>query len=103
MRFGVKGGLNLANVSISPAQTGFNQTSIIAFHAGLVIDANLSESISIQPNLLFSQKGYGISGSSGGITVDGKATLNYLEVPINILYHATEALTIGAGLFGICS
>jgi hypothetical protein len=97
MRFGIKGGLNLANVSISPAQTGFEPKSIISFHAGLVLDASLSESISIQPALLFSQKGYGVSGSSGGVTIDGKATLNYLEIPINVLYHATDALTFGAG------
>jgi Outer membrane protein beta-barrel domain len=97
MRFGVKGGLNLANISISPSQTGVEPKSIISFHAGIVLDAPLSESISIQPNLLFSQKGYKASFAISTTSIEGKATINYLEIPINVVYHATEALSIGAG------
>jgi Outer membrane protein beta-barrel domain len=92
MRFGVKGGLNLANVSITNA-SGITPKSSLFFHGGIVLDASLSESISIQPNLLFSQKGYSLDAS--GAT--SKATFNYIEIPVNFLYNATDALTIGAG------
>ena len=91
MRFGVKGGLNLANISINPAQTG--TSSLLGFHGGLVLDAPLSESISIQPSLLFSQKGFSVDQSS----ITSKTTFNYLEIPVNFLYNVTDALTVGAG------
>ena len=91
MRFGVKGGVNLANVSTSEKSVTYN--SALGFHAGIVLDAPLSESISIQPNLLYSQKGFSLDAS--GVTA--KATFNYIEIPVNFLFHVTDALTIGAG------
>ncbi len=89
MRFGVKGGVNLANASV----TGFSTSSILSFHGGIVLDASLSESISIQPNLLFSQKGFQLDllGSSS------KATFNYIEVPVNFMYKVSDAFSVGAG------
>jgi len=91
VRFGIKGGLNLANVSSTPASSDIK--SLLAFHGGIVLDAPISESISIQPNLLFSQKGF----STTLLGSDVKATTNYIELPINFLYHASDAFSIGAG------
>lgn len=96
MRFGIKGGLNLANISVSPAQSN-PPKSIIGFHGGVVLDAALTDKISIQPNLLFSLKGASGSVSIGTGTIESKATLNYIEVPVNFVYSVTDAFTVGAG------
>jgi hypothetical protein len=93
MRFGVKGGLNLASISTSDKTVP--TSSALGFHGGIVLDAPLSESISIQPNLLFSQKGFSLDASG----ISSKVTFNYIEIPVNFLYNATDALTIGAGPF----
>jgi Outer membrane protein beta-barrel domain len=93
MRFGVKGGVNLASISTSDKTV--STSSALGFHGGIVLDAPLSESISIQPNLLFSQKGFSLDASG----ISSKVTFNYIEVPVNFLFNATDALTIGAGPF----
>ena len=96
MRFGIKGGLNLANESISSSALGglsLSPSMRIGFHAGLVMDSPITESISIQPNLLFSQKGFKLSANGNDIST----TFNYIELPINFLYHASESFSVGAG------
>lgn len=96
MRFGIKGGLNLANESISSSALGglsLSPNLRIGFHAGLVMDSPITETISIQPNLLFSQKGFKLSANGNDVTT----TFNYIELPINFLYHASESFSVGAG------
>lgn len=93
IRFGVKGGINLANVSKIEQGVSYVTSSNLAFHVGIVLDSPLSENFSIQPALLFSQKGF-IFNDSRDIY---ELTSNYIEVPVNFLYHVTDALTVGAG------
>lgn len=100
IRFGVKGGLNLANVSVTPTiPKGTTMSNLIGFHGGIILDVPLSEKISIQPNLLFSQKGIKSTSSNSTILLDSKIALNYIEIPINVMFHATDALSIGGGSY----
>ena len=93
IHFGIKGGLNLANQYFMYSALGVASTSIRpGFHAGVLLDAPLSKSISIQPNLLFSQKGAIFNGTYGFT-----ATYNYLELPVNVIYHINKKFMIGAG------
>lgn len=93
IRFGIKGGLNLANQSFTSSAFGEASTSIRpGFYVGILLDAPVSESISIQPNLLFSQKGAIFNG-----TYSFTQTFNYLELPVNVIYHINKKFTIGAG------
>lgn len=97
-RFGIKGGLNLANQSVSAdgiAASNLSRNMALGFHLGVVLDAPLSDKLSIQPGLLFSQKGFKIPAS--GKDPEISATLGYLEIPINFLFHVTEGFTVGAG------
>jgi Outer membrane protein beta-barrel domain len=99
IRFGIKGGVNSANIVIAPADPNFTQSRVTSFHAGVVADKKISKSISLQPNLLFSQKGCNLLNSLNGLTYDSRITLNYLELPINIQYHITDKFTIGVGSY----
>ena len=82
VRFGVKGGLNLANLYIDEVN---DEKTKVGLHAGLWMKAPLGDLFAIQPELLWSSKGTRI-GSYQNIpfTQDGQVrfNLNYLELPV---------------------
>lgn len=81
VQFGVKAGLNFADLKFSNWGSSTPATkSLVSFHAGAIADITIAESLAIQPGLLFSQKG---TKEDGG---DGKITLNYIEIPVNVMY-----------------
>jgi hypothetical protein len=82
VRFGVKGGVNLANLYIDQVN---DEKAKVGLHAGLWMKAPLGEIFAIQPELLWSSKGTRI-GSYQNIpfTQDGQVrfNLNYVELPV---------------------
>ncbi len=97
-KYGVKAGLNLANISEKSSFGSGNEgkTSKIGFHFGGTAEFPASEAVSVQTGLLFSSKGYKISleGTSGSMNV------NYLEIPINTIYKieiGSSKLCLSAG------
>ncbi len=84
IKFGVKGGLNFANVLDKTNNRTYSDDykSKIGFNLGVTAEYSISEKFAIEPGLLFSTKGYKLEDS--GIT--GSINLNYLEVPINAIY-----------------
>jgi hypothetical protein len=96
-RFGVKAGGNLANMAVASSGISLDTKSILAFHVGGTMEMDLSESVFLQPSLLYAQKGFGFSGGSSGITSEATARFNYIELPVNVMYRVTDFLTIGAG------
>jgi len=98
VKYGVKAGLNLANISEKSSLGSENEgkTSKIGFHFGGTAEFPASEAVSVQTGLLFSSKGYKISleGASGSMNV------NYLEIPINTIYKieiGSSKLCLSAG------
>lgn len=92
--FGLKGGLNLAKLNISVNVPGFGSGSnssetLTGFHAGVYLSARLSDAISIQPELIYSAQGGG--SSTGDIKV------NYLNVPLMLVYHANPRINLHVG------
>ena len=59
------------------------------------MDFYLSNSLILQPNLLFSPKGNKLSTSNSSLT----AKINYLEIPINLLYKPDGIVSIGGGIY----
>jgi Outer membrane protein beta-barrel domain len=84
IRFGLKAGVNLANMSIKDADP--SPSMIIGFHAGAILDLSLSDMMSLQPGVLFSTKGFKISATQDGITGTMTESVNYIEVPINLMF-----------------
>ena len=84
----LRGGLNLANVTISENGRIDDAKTLTSFQAGFIGDISLGQFVSLQPGLLVTGKG---SKTQSGETTDAnyfKATSNpiYLEVPLNLVF-----------------
>lgn len=98
LSLGLEGGLNLANVSITPSQTSNSRTGLII---GGVLDIGISRNIGVTTGLRFTMKGFQIT--NGGATFTDK--LNYLEVPalLKVKFPLTEIkpYLVGGPVLGI--
>jgi len=91
IKFGIKGGLNLATLSDNGSGLNFRP----AFHFGIVSEYRISDNFSIQPELLYSSQGQKYHGGS-------VLKLNYLNLPIMANYLVSENIFIEAGpQFGV--
>jgi hypothetical protein len=100
VNWGVKAGLNSSTI-VHPKQSqsatgvsNFIDHRITGYHVGIFSDIAF-KNFSVQPALIYTTKGgnyesnnilYSMSGISQGYTT-GKTTLNYLELPVNVLYN----------------
>ncbi len=89
IRFGVKGGLNLASLYGSDVDSSVNGKA--GFHVGGVVNIRISDLFAVQPELLYSGQGYGADGS------DAKVSLDYVNVPIMADFTLIEGLSLQAG------
>ncbi|HEY0609645.1 MAG TPA: porin family protein [Chitinophaga sp.] len=102
--FGVKAGFSGANLSSKFDAPGFERKTdtkwIPAFHAGVIVDITLTDNFSLQPGLFYSAKGNKRGGTDSlGSTVSATTRLNYLELPLNVLYkHSLGKGRLFAGL-----
>lgn len=101
VRFGVKAGVNLANIG----HGALDFDPLLRFQGGVVADIPIATHFSVQPAILYSAKGYSLNLEEvlqGGVLVERKAQiklkLNYLEIPVLALYK-TE-LGEGVKFFG---
>lgn len=98
MRFGVKAGMNVANLTGDVENTN----SLIGAHVGGFMEYKLNDKFAIQPELLFSMQGAkfeftDIDDDFNVVTVEEDLKLNYLNLPIMAKYYATEKITVEAG------
>jgi len=82
--FGVRAGLNFANMKFSGDGFSASPDMKIGFQLGVVGEFSVNESFAIQPGILLAQQGFQIK------IVDEKVSmsLNYLQVPVNITFNA---------------
>lgn len=82
--WGLKGGVNFANVTIKMNGASASPKSLTGFHFGIIGDFNLKENLYFNTGLFYTQKGF--SGEAGSEVGNIKETANYLEIPLNIAY-----------------
>jgi hypothetical protein len=85
--FGVKAGVNLANTHASGSEE--NLDGITSFHFGCTVEFSISETFSIQPELLYS--------AQGSVDEDYVLNLNYINLPIIAKFYVSEGLSLEAG------
>lgn len=89
--FGVQVGGNLASAKLEYDAGGTtlkqNNKSMIGFIVGVVAEVPIASSVSFRPELNFIQKGYKFDETQGSDKYTEKATLNYLELPLNFVYN----------------
>jgi hypothetical protein len=83
-KYGVKGGLNMSNVSNVEGSS-----SLLAFHLGGFAEFKVSDKFAVQPELLYS--------AQGAKFTDGNLNLNYINIPVMAKYYVADAFSIEVG------
>lgn len=97
VRIGFKGGLSIATI-IKTNDNNFSSAPLYGFNGGVVLQLPLGHIIAIQPEVLFSQKGYRATGTAlvGG-DYDYRRYLNFLDIPILLRINASKDFGIVIG------
>jgi len=96
LTFGIKAGINLSNVYDSQGED-FENDAKIGFAGGAFVAIPLGTYIGIQPEVLYSQKGFKATGSVLGSDYEFKRTTNYLDVPLFLAVKPSSTVTLLAG------
>ncbi len=94
--FGLKVGTNYSNVYDSEGED-FVADSKFGLAAGAFVSIPLGKFIGVQPEILFSQKGFKSSGTFLGTAYEATRTTNYIDIPLLFAVKPVEFITI---LFG---
>ena len=92
VKFGIKGGFNLANQVFKSNGISIKNSELPTFHAGFIVNIALKNHFYFQPGLLINNKGsqsdLQFTDNSGTMigTVHSKNTITYLETPLNFGY-----------------
>lgn len=95
-QFGAKAGLNYSNVYDAQGQE-FKADAKMGFAGGLFVAIPIGKYFGIQPEILFSQKGFQASGSILGSSYNFKRTTSYIDIPLQFAFKPSEFFTILAG------
>jgi hypothetical protein len=84
IRPGIFGGINVQNLNgENPSGNKLKNDMIIGYHAGFNVLVPVAPDIYFEPGLIFSLKGADVND----LLVNVKYHINYLELPLNILYR----------------
>ncbi|MDO6435119.1 porin family protein [Flavitalea sp. BT771] len=95
-RIGLKGGLSIATI-IKTNDNNFSSTPLYGFNGGVVLQLPLCKAISLQPEILFSQKGFRSKGSSLTGDYDYRRYLNFLDIPLLLRINPSKELGFVVG------
>jgi hypothetical protein len=96
----LKGGLNLANVSVNDDGDIDDSKTLASFQAGIVGDLYITSFLSFQPGVLFTGKGSKTQSGDEDDATFFRATSNpyYIEIPANFVFKTpTGSLKLFAG------
>lgn len=96
LQIGAKIGLNYANVYDSRGEE-FDADAKFGMAIGGFISIPIGTYIGVQPEVLFSQKGFQATGKVLGLNYAFTRTTNYLDVPIYFALKPSEFITLLAG------
>lgn len=94
--FGLKVGTNYSNVYDSEGEE-FDADAKFGFVGGGFVAIPIGRLLGIQPEILFSQKGFNASGNILGGHYEIDRTTNYIDVPVFFMVKPVEFITIVAG------
>ncbi len=94
--FGVKIGANLSNVWDSEGED-FEADAKLGFAAGAFVGIPIGRFLGIQPEVMFSQKGFQSSGTLLGTSYSNKKTTSWIDVPVHLQIKPLAFLTILVG------
>ena len=86
IQFGVKGGLNLSNLILSPSVQEASYNLKPGFNAGVLVHIPLSNHFGLQPEILYSGQGSNGNTNFENITI----RLQYLTIPLLLKYAVSS-------------
>jgi hypothetical protein len=95
-QLGLKAGANFANVYDTQGEE-FRADGKLGFVGGAFLTIPLSTMFGIQPEVLFSQKGFKATGNVLGRRYELTRTTNYLDVPLMLSVKPIQYVTVMAG------
>ncbi|WP_320814404.1 porin family protein [Flavobacterium sp.] len=93
-KFGAKASLNLANILGDDAG---DANTLVGYSVGFFTEIALTETFSIQPEILYSAQGSKSHLFYGGYNFDVTMKLNYINVPVMFKYKAADKFSLEAG------
>lgn len=95
-QFGVKIGSNYSNIYDSNGEN-FDAEGKFGFAGGLFVAIPIGKFLGVQPEILFSQKGYKQTGAFLGSTYELTRTTDYVDIPLLLSIKPANFLTIQLG------
>lgn len=95
-KFGVKAGINFSNVYDEEGED-FVADGKVGFAGGVFFSIPLGKFVGIQPEILYSEKGFKAEGSFLGVNYDFKRKTTHLDIPVHFQIKPTENLSILVG------
>ncbi|MGB4654857.1 MAG: porin family protein [Bacteroidales bacterium] len=96
VRFGVKGGLNITNYVLDDEKIDDNDAKY-GFNAGIYFRLPVAGFISLQPELLYTQKGSKIEMTKYRVVINTKSSTDYIELPVLLDFAVFDALHVQVG------
>ncbi|ALD22428.1 porin family protein [Hymenobacter sp. DG25A] len=93
--FGIKAGVNFADIRGADKKNYTNTENYTAFHAGFYSQFSFSEKFSLQPEILYSRQGF--KGGTPTNTSSETRRLDYLQVPVLLVYNFLDNVSIHVG------
>lgn len=95
-QIGVKAGLSYSNVYDSEGNE-FDSDAKYGLHFGAFLKVPIGKSLGIQPEILFTQKGFKGSGKLLGSSYNFKRTTTFIEIPVLVAFKPSEFITVLVG------
>jgi hypothetical protein len=96
LMFGLKAGLNISNVYDTKGED-FEAESKTGLAIGGFVSIPFGKYIGVQPEILFSQKGFKGTGTLFGSPYNISRTINFIDVPLLFALKPSEFFTVVAG------
>ena len=96
LQLGLKAGVNYSNVYDAQGEE-FNADSKFGFVAGGFLTVPIGKYLGIQPEILFSQKGFQATGRILGMDYTFTRTTNFIDIPVLIQLKPIATVTILVG------
>lgn len=96
LEFGVKAGANISNVW-DARNDEFTADSKAGLAAGVFLGIPIGQILGVQPEILFSQKGFQASGSILSMPYSFKRTTSFIDIPLQLQIKPTNFLTLLMG------
>ena len=92
--FGVKAGANFASIG---GDDGKDLDGFTSFLIGATVEIPVSDTFSIQPEVLYSGQGFTLDGVVEDVAYETTGSFDYLNIPIIAKFYLSEGFSLEAG------